>query len=115
MPQLLPLIRGMATTVFLRPRRDLSSAEAVALLRERYRNDRFVRVLPVGETPRLASVRGSNFCDVTAVVDARTGMLVLLSAIDNLVKGASGQAVQCMNLMRGVPETSGLLEAPLQP
>jgi N-acetyl-gamma-glutamyl-phosphate reductase len=114
-PQLLPTIRGIATTVFLRPQRPLTTDEALAVLHDAYDREPFVRVLPKGETPQLASVRGSNFCDVAAVVDSRTGALVLLSAIDNLVKGASGQAVQCMNLMRDLPETAGLLEAPLHP
>ena len=74
-----------------------------------------MRVLPVGETPSLAAVRGSNFCDVAAFDDERNGVLILLSALDNLGKGAAGQAVQCANLMRGLPEESGLLEAPLFP
>lgn len=114
-PQLLPTIRGIATTVFLRPRRPLSTDEALAVLNDAYAREPFVRVLPKGETPRLASVRGSNFCDVGAVVDQRTGALILLSSLDNLGKGASGQAVQCMNLMRDLPETMGLLEAPIHP
>lgn len=114
-PHLLPVIRGMATTIFLRPRRPLATDEALALLREAYAGEPFVRILPAGETPRLAAVRGSNFCDVGAVVDERTGSLVLLSALDNLGKGASGQAVQCLNRMRGLPETTGLLTAPLVP
>jgi len=114
-PQLLPAIRGIATTVFLRPRRPLSTDEALAVLDDAYAREPFVRVLPKGETPSLASVRGSNFCDLSAVVDQRTGALILLSSLDNLGKGASGQAVQCMNLMRNLPETMGLLEAPIHP
>lgn len=114
-PHLLPVIRGMATTIFVRTRRALATDEALACLRAAYDRDPFVRVLPKGETPKLSSVRGSNFCDVGAVVDERTGRLVLLSTIDNLGKGASGQAVQCMNLLKGLPETMGLIEAPLVP
>jgi N-acetyl-gamma-glutamyl-phosphate reductase len=114
-PHLVPTIRGIATSVYARPRRPLSAAEAHEVLVRAYRDERFVRVLPPGETPRLASVRGSNFCDVAVVADARNGTLVLLSALDNLVKGASGQAVQCANLMRGLPEETGLLEAPCAP
>ena len=114
-PHLLPLIRGIATTVFARPLGPLSGADARAVLERAYAEEPFVRVLPEGATPSLASVRGSNFCDVQAVVDERTGSLVLLAALDNLVKGASGQAVQCLNLMQGWPETEGLLEAPLVP
>jgi N-acetyl-gamma-glutamyl-phosphate reductase len=114
-PYLLPTIRGIAATLFVRPRRKLSAAEARAVLDDAWRGERFVRVLPSGETPSLASVRGSNFCDVAAFADERSGTLILLSALDNLVKGAAGQAVQCANLMRGLPEEAGLLEAPLVP
>ena len=63
----------------------------------------------------MASLRGTNVCDVAAFADERTQTLVLLSALDNLVKGASGQAVQCANLMRGLPEELGLLEVALLP
>jgi N-acetyl-gamma-glutamyl-phosphate reductase len=114
-PHLIPTIRGIVTSIYARPRRPLSAATARDLLAAAYRSERFVRVLPAGETPRLASVRGSNFCDVAAFADERNGTLVLLSALDNLVKGASGQAVQCANLMRGLPEETGLLEAPFAP
>ena len=114
-PHLVPTIRGIATSVYARPRRPLSTERAHEVLAKAYRHERFVRVLPPGETPRLASVRGSNFCDVAVVADERNGTLVLLSALDNLVKGASGQAVQCANLMRGLPEETGLLEAPCEP
>ncbi len=114
-PHLVPTIRGIATSVYARPRRPLSAGAAHEVLAAAYRDERFVRVLPPGETPRLASVRGSNFCDVAVVADERNGTLVLLSALDNLVKGASGQAVQCANLMCGLPEEAGLLEAPCAP
>ncbi len=114
-PHLLPTIRGIATTIFLRPRRRLTTDQALAVLHEAYAGETFVRVLPEGETPRIAAVRGSNFCDVTAVMDERTGALILLSTLDNLGKGAAGQAVQCLNLMRALPETTALLEAPFNP
>jgi N-acetyl-gamma-glutamyl-phosphate reductase len=114
-PHLLPAIRGIAASIYARPKRKLGADEARAILAAAYRGERFVRVLPPGETPSLASVRGSNFCDVAATVDERTGLLVLLCSLDNLVKGAGGQGVQCMNLMRGLPEETGLAEAPLVP
>jgi N-acetyl-gamma-glutamyl-phosphate reductase len=114
-PHLLPAIRGIATSIYARPRRALGTADAHAILERAWGRERFVRVLPAGEAPSLASVRGSNFCDVAAFADERTGMLILLSALDNLGKGAAGQAVQCANLMCGLPEESGLLEAPLLP
>jgi N-acetyl-gamma-glutamyl-phosphate reductase len=114
-PHLLPVVRGLAASVYLRPKRKLSAEDARAVLADAYRADPFVRVLPVGEVPSLQSVRGSNFCDVAAFVDERNGTLIALATLDNLVKGASGQMVQCLNLMQGWPETLGLLEAPLVP
>ncbi|MGI9591059.1 MAG: N-acetyl-gamma-glutamyl-phosphate reductase [Myxococcota bacterium] len=108
-PHLLPTVRGILSSVYCRPTRALGTGEALALLRESYAHETFVRVLPEGETPSLAAVRGSNFCDVAAVADERNGTLVLLSSLDNLVKGAAGQALQCANLMAGFPEAEGLL------
>jgi N-acetyl-gamma-glutamyl-phosphate reductase len=114
-PHLIPTIRGIVTAIYARARAPLGASAARAVLEQAYAGERFVRVLPAGETPSLAAVRGSNYCDVAAFADARSGTLILLSALDNLVKGASGQAVQCANLMRGLPEEMGLLEAPLVP
>jgi N-acetyl-gamma-glutamyl-phosphate reductase len=111
-PYLLPTVRGIVTSIFVRPKAALDTAAAREVLANAYARERFVRVLPPGETPNLGSVRGSNFCDVAAFADERNGTLVLLSAIDNLVKGASGQAVQCANLACGLPEELALLEAP---
>jgi N-acetyl-gamma-glutamyl-phosphate reductase len=114
-PHLLPTLRGIVTSIFVRPKVALNTEDARALLANAYAKERFVRVLPAGETPSLRSVRGSNFCDVAAFADERNNTLVLLSAIDNLVKGASGQAVQCANLACGLPEDLALLEAPRVP
>jgi N-acetyl-gamma-glutamyl-phosphate reductase len=114
-PHLLPTVRGIVTSVFVRPKAALDTDAAREVLADAYAQERFVRVLPPGATPNLRSVRGSNFCDVAAFADERNGTLVLLSAIDNLVKGASGQAVQCANLACGLPEELALLEAPLVP
>lgn len=114
-PHLLPAKRGIVTSIFLQPRKTLSSADARGLLEDAYSDEPFVRVLPEGETPSIAAVRGSNFCDVTAVVDSRTGALLLLSALDNLVKGAGGQGVQCCNLMQGWDESLGLREVSFLP
>jgi N-acetyl-gamma-glutamyl-phosphate reductase len=114
-PHLLPTIRGIVSSVYVRLRGPLAVRDARGVLEAAYAGERFVRVLPEGAAPSLASVRGSNFCDVAAFADARTGTLILLSALDNLVKGGGGQAVQCANLMCGFDETLGLLEAPLVP
>ncbi|MDX1649487.1 MAG: N-acetyl-gamma-glutamyl-phosphate reductase, partial [Myxococcota bacterium] len=100
-PHLIPVVRGILTSVLVRPARTLQPGEARELLAATYADSPFVRVLPEGETPSLTAVRGSNFCDVGAFLDDRAGTLVLLSAVDNLVKGAGGQAIQCLNLMEG--------------
>jgi N-acetyl-gamma-glutamyl-phosphate reductase len=114
-PHLLPTIRGIVSSIYVRPKQSLSTDAARAVLEQAYAGERFVRVLPAGESPSLAAVRGSNFCDVTAFADERNGTLILLSALDNLVKGSSGAAVQCANLLCGFPEETALLEAPLVP
>jgi N-acetyl-gamma-glutamyl-phosphate reductase len=114
-PQLLPLVRGIACSVYLRAKEGLTTEGARDVLARAYADAPFVRVLATGETPALAHVRGSNFCDVAVTVDDRNGTVVALSAIDNLVKGAVGQGVQCLNLSLGWRETEGLEEAPLRP
>jgi N-acetyl-gamma-glutamyl-phosphate reductase len=114
-PHLLPTIRGIATSVYVRPKPGASAAAARATLEIAYGGERFVRVLPEGAQPSLRDVRGSNFCDIAFVEDARNDTWILLSTLDNLGKGASGQAVQCANLMCGFAEETGLLEAPWVP
>lgn len=114
-PHLLPTTRGIVTTIYARPRGPLCAERARQVLAETYATERFVRVLPEGETPSLQAVRGSNFCDVAVFEDAHNDTLILLSALDNLVKGSGGQSVQCANLMHGLPESLGLLEASMVP
>ena len=113
-PHLLPTTRGLATSVYVRPRGGDAGAARRAL-RDAYAGEPFVRVLPEGETPSLQAVRGTNFCDVALFDDARNDTWILLSALDNLGKGASGQAVQCANLMCGLSETTGLLDTAVLP
>ncbi len=108
---LAPQNRGILATIYLR-------GEAAAIhgeLARRYRAEPFIRVLPLGESPHTRHVRGSNFCDLGVVADRRPGRVILFSALDNLVKGASGQAIQNANLMLGLDETAGLTAAPLFP
>ena len=107
-PHLVPMDRGILSTVYATPEKTLDTATIAALYREFYAGEPFVRVLPGGSLPSTAYVRGSNFCDIAPLVDPRTGRIIVVSAIDNLVKGASGQAIQNMNLLCGFPETSGL-------
>ncbi len=114
-PHLLALDRGILCSIYAPLRKGTSTAQVLALYRRTYAKEPFVKVLPEGQMPRLKAVRGTNFCHIAAVVDERARRLVLLSALDNLVKGASGQAVQNMNLMAGLPETQGLLGPALMP
>jgi N-acetyl-gamma-glutamyl-phosphate reductase len=107
-PHLLPVNRGILSTLYARLTRSASGSELVDLFRRFYREEPFVRVYGEGSVPNISSVRGTNFCDLGVVADGRTGRVVVLAAIDNLVKGASGQAVQNMNLMCGFPEGAGL-------
>ncbi|MHB9154907.1 MAG: N-acetyl-gamma-glutamyl-phosphate reductase, partial [Endomicrobiales bacterium] len=108
-PHIIPMERGMLSTIYATLARKASSAEVLEKYREFYRDEPFVRVLPEGEIPRIKSVLETNYCDIGLKVDERTGRLVVVSAIDNLVKGASGQAVQNMNIMYGFDEKEGLL------
>lgn len=112
-PHLLPLDRGILTTVYGRLRKDISKDEMLSLYREIYEKEPFIRI--TDSLPDLKHVRGTNFCDIRPVVNKRTGTLVILSAIDNLVKGAAGQAIQNMNIMLGLDETKGLKGVSLFP
>lgn len=107
-PHLVPMDRGILSTIYAAPLKELTTAGLVTLYEEFYHGEPFVRVLPQGNLPSTAFVRGSNFCDIALLVDPRTGRVIIVSAIDNLVKGASGQAVQNMNIVCGFPETLGL-------
>ena len=107
-PHLVPMDRGILSTIYASPGKALTSEKIATLYREFYDGEPFVRILTGGSLPSTAYVRGSNFCDIAPLVDARTGRIIIVSAIDNLVKGASGQAIQNMNLVCGLPETMGL-------
>ena len=108
-PHIIPMERGMLSTVYIGLREKISSAGVLRLYRDFYAKEPFVRVLPEGEIPRIRNVVETNFCEIGLKVDERTRRLIVVSAIDNLVKGASGQAVQNMNVMMGFEETAGLV------
>jgi N-acetyl-gamma-glutamyl-phosphate reductase len=107
--QLLPLDRGILETIYFRAVGLTSAEQLLAIYEKQYAGEPFVRLYNPGHTPDLRGVARTNFCDIGVTLDARTGRAVVVSAIDNLVKGAAGQAVQNMNLMLGRPETEGLL------
>jgi N-acetyl-gamma-glutamyl-phosphate reductase len=114
-PHLVPMDRGILSTIYAAPASPITVEEIHALYEEQYEGEAFVRVLKQGEFPSTAFVRGSNFCDIGVTVDERTGRIIIVSAIDNLVKGASGQAVQNMNIVCDFPETMGLELMPVYP
>lgn len=107
-PHLLPVNRGILATCYARLKPGATLAQLREAYRSRYDGEFFVRLLPEGRVADIRNVRYSNFCDLSLHVDERTGTLVAVSAIDNMVKGAAGQAVQNMNLAFGLDETAGL-------
>jgi N-acetyl-gamma-glutamyl-phosphate reductase len=107
--QLLPLDRGILETIYFRANGIGSAEDLIAIYEKRYAGEPFVRLYNPGRVPDLHAVARTNFCDIGVAFDAKTGRAVVVSAIDNLVKGAAGQAVQNMNLMLGFGETEGLL------
>ncbi len=111
-PHLVPMTRGMLTTIYVGLKEDVSSRDVASYLDSFYEDKPFVRICPRGRFPNTLYVRGTNYCDIGFQVAERTKLLVLISAIDNLVKGASGQAVQNMNIMFGFAETAGLDQIP---
>ncbi|WP_339815161.1 N-acetyl-gamma-glutamyl-phosphate reductase [uncultured Imperialibacter sp.] len=112
-PHLLPVDRGILSTTYARPKGATSSAELKALYQDFYKDKPFVRIC--GTPPAIKDVRGSNYCNIYADFDERTGNIILISTIDNLVKGAAGQAVQNMNIMLGFEESLGLNQIPVNP
>jgi N-acetyl-gamma-glutamyl-phosphate reductase len=114
-PHLLPLNRGLFTTASVPLATDASTAELVAAYRDFYAGEPFVRVHAEGERPTTRAVVGSNYCDLTAVADRRTGRAVCVSAIDNLGKGGSANGVQNLNVMFGWNERTGLSAPPVYP
>jgi N-acetyl-gamma-glutamyl-phosphate reductase len=112
-PHLLPVDRGILSTTYARPKGATSSAKLKALYQDFYKDKPFVRICDT--PPAIKDVRGSNYCNIYADFDERTGNIILISTIDNLVKGAAGQAVQNMNIMLGFKETLGLNQIPVNP
>jgi len=111
-PHLTPMIRGIHATLYGRLKRDV---DLQALFEQRYANEAFVDVLPAGSMPETRSVRGANLCRIAVHRPQGGNTVVVLSVIDNLVKGAAGQAIQNMNIMFGFPESTGLNVVPLLP
>lgn len=107
-PHLVPMIRGILSTVYLDLKETGDQNELTVIYKNYFRDSTFIRVMDSQVLPETRFVRGSNFCDIAVRIDKRTNKVIVISAIDNLVKGASGQAVQNMNIMLGLPEDTGL-------
>jgi N-acetyl-gamma-glutamyl-phosphate reductase len=114
-PHLIPMDRGILTTLYVHLTKKMKTEELLDAFQESYEGEPFVRIYPRGKLPNTKDVRGSNFCDIGAVASEADGRAVVVTAIDNLVKGASGEAIQNMNIMLGYPETLGLDVVPLFP
>ena len=111
-PHLVPMTRGMLTTLYTKPTANVELGQIEDRLRSYYTERRFVRICEEDRFPDTLHVKGTNFCDIGFRIDPASNRLVIISAIDNLVKGAAGQAVQNMNIMLGMDETTGLLAPP---
>ena len=114
-PHLLPQNRGILSTIYVRGRRGKTAQDLHEVLVKQYEKEPFVHILPFGKTPHSRHVRGSNMTFIGVAADRIPGRAIIVSTLDNLTKGASGQAVQCANLATGMPETLGLDAAGLYP
>jgi N-acetyl-gamma-glutamyl-phosphate reductase len=113
LPHLIPMTRGILTSCHVRPTRPVTQADLDAIYEEAYRDEPFVQV--VADPPATKHVLGSNVCRICVKVDPRSGRVLAIGVIDNLVKGAAGQAVQALNVLFGLPETTGLEQYPIAP
>jgi N-acetyl-gamma-glutamyl-phosphate reductase len=107
-PHLVPVNRGIISTIYVDPSKEIDADSIASIYQKAYGDEPFVRLLGAERFPDTKNVSGTNFIDIAWRLDLRTGRAILMSSIDNIVKGASGQAIQCFNLMRGYPETTGL-------
>ena len=108
-PHLVPINRGIVTTIYADIAANVVNMDPAVLFNGAYREEPFVRLLGDSRLPDTKNVANTNFIDIAWKIDKRTHRVVVMSALDNIVKGASGQAVQCMNLILGLPETAGLI------
>ncbi len=114
-PHLIPMDRGILTTLYVQLTKKMKTEDLLDAFQESYEGEPFIRIYPRGKLPNTKDVRGSNFCDIGITASESGDRAVIVTAIDNLVKGASGEAIQNMNIMLGYPETMGLDVVPLFP
>jgi N-acetyl-gamma-glutamyl-phosphate reductase len=112
---LVPMTRGILSTIYVNLKEKHTEDEIIELYQKYYEGRRFVRIRPKGKLPATKEVWGSNYCDIGVSLDARTGRLTIISVIDNVVKGAAGQAIQNLNLSMGWDEATGLAFTPVYP
>lgn len=114
-PHLVPMVRGILTTAYFQLTQNLSTQQVLDVFQAFYAGEPFVRIRPAGDLPMTKQVCAANYVDIGVEVDPRTGRVLVICVEDNLVKGAAGQAVQNMNLICGLPETTGLTQLPIYP
>lgn len=114
-PHLIPMDRGILSTIYVKLEEKIKLSDVQKLYQNFYAKEPFVRVVKEGEYPNTKAVKGTNFCDVAMFIDKRKNYLIIVTTIDNLLKGASGQAVQNMNIMYGFDETTALKITPVYP
>lgn len=112
---LIPMTRGIMATMYTELKSTYTTAQLHNIYQDYYEKHPFIRIRPVGQFPSTKEVFGTNFCDIAIKVDSRTNRVTIVSVIDNLLKGAAGQAVQNMNIMLGLDETTGLHHYPIYP
>ncbi|MBB44260.1 MAG: N-acetyl-gamma-glutamyl-phosphate reductase [Rhodospirillaceae bacterium] len=114
-PHLMPMSRGILATIYISLNKNYTVVDLKSTLEDYYKHDEFIKILPGKRLPSTRHVRGSNFCFINVFEDRLAGKAIIISAIDNLVKGASGQAIQNMNIMLGLKETTAIVQQPLFP
>ncbi len=108
-PHLIPIMRGMLSAIYIMPNSNFNTKELLELYKEFYKDEPFIRILPEGQFPETNEVSNTNYCNIGVKADERTKRTIIVSAIDNLIKGASGQAIQNMNIICGFDEKEGLV------
>lgn len=114
-PHLLPIDRGILSTIYVKLKDKLNTDQMIEFYEKFYKDYDFIRIQPKGIYPNISQVKGSNFCDIGIYSDPENKSAIIVSVIDNLVKGASGQAIQNMNIMLGLPEDTGINNLPVYP